>query len=149
MNMKRYLLAVVAAFVSLMALGGLFHGMLLKATYAPAVGTGLMRTEPEMMARFHFLALGYLVFAFAAVWIYAYGVESKPWLGQGIRYGIALWALGTLMPSLTYYAVQPWDAMMLTKGTAADLAIMLVTGVVIAAIYKNSAGIPRSSRAAA
>jgi hypothetical protein len=149
MNMKRYFLGVLGAFVSLMILGWLLHGTLLKATYAPAITAGLMRTEPEMMARFHFLALGYLAFALAAVWIYAYGVERKPWLGQGVRYGIALWVLGSLTPSLAFYAVQPWEPTMMAKSTGVDLVIMVITGLVIAAIYRESAGIPRSAGARA
>jgi hypothetical protein len=132
-----------------MVLGFLFHGILLKGAYGSAVTSGLMRTQPEMDARFHFLALGQLVFALAAVWIYAYGVEAKPWLAQGIRYGIALWALSSLMGALVGYFVQPWPADLLMKSSAADLVICGVTGVVIAAVYKNSAGIPRSSAARA
>lgn len=148
MNMKRYFLAVVSAFVSLMALGFLLHGMALKAAYSMAPA-GLLRSDPEFMARFHWLALGYLLFAAAATWIYAYGVENKPWLAQGVRYGLALWALATLMPNFVMFATQPWPRELMVKATLADLVMMVVTGVVIAAIYKNSAGVPRSAGARA
>ena len=148
MNMKRYFLGVVSAFVSLFALAFLLHGMALTATYKTAPQT-MFRPEAEFMQRFHFLALGYLVFAFAAVWIYAYGVENRPWLGQGVRYGIALWALGAVMPGMISFTIQPWPADVILKATLADLLIMVVTGVVIAAVYKNSAGIPRSAGAGA
>lgn len=148
MNMKRYFLGVVGAFVSLFALSFLLHGMALQAVYKTAP-QAMFRPEAEFMQRFHFLVLGYVVFAFAAVWIYAYGVERKPWMGQGVRYGIALWALGSVMPSLISFALQPWPADVTVKASAADLLIMVVTGLVIAAIYKNSAGIPRSAGVAA
>ena len=148
MNLKRYSLGVVASFISMMVLGFLLHGMALKATYATAP-PGLLRSDPEFMARFHWLALGYLLFAAAATWIYAYGVENKPWLAQGVRYGLALWALGSLMPNFVMFATQPWTRHIMIRATLADLVIMLVAGVIIAGVYKNSAGIPRTNRAAA
>jgi hypothetical protein len=148
MNMKRYFLGVVGAFVSLFGLAFVLHGMALQSAYKTAPQT-MFRPEAEFMQRFHFLALGYLVFALAAVWIYAYGAEAKPWLGQGVRYGIALWALGAVMPGMVSFAIQPWPADVMLKATLADLLIMVITGVVIAGIYKNSAGIPRSAGARA
>ena len=148
MNLKRYSLGVVASFVSMMVLGYLLHGMALKSTYA-AAPAGMLRSDADFGAHFHWLALGYLIFALAATWIYAYGVENKPWLAQGVRYGLALWALGTLMPNFVLFAVQPWPRGIMIRGTLADLVIMLVAGVIIAGVYKGSAGIPRSSRATA
>jgi len=148
MNLKRYSIGVISSFVSLMVLGYLLHGVLLKPMYATAPA-GLLRTDPEMMARFHWLVLGNLLFAAAATWIYAYGVESKPWLAQGVRYGVALWILGVLAPNLIMFTIQPWTRNIMIKITLADLVSMVVTGVVIAAVYKNSSGIPRSSRATA
>lgn len=148
MNMKRYFLGVVGAFVSLFGLAFVLHGIALQAAYKTAP-QAMFRPEAEFMQRFHFLALGYLVFALAAVWIYAYGAESKPWMGQGVRYGIALWALGSLTPGLISFTIQPWPADVMVKATLADLVIMVGTGLLIAAIYKNSAGIPRSAGARA
>jgi hypothetical protein len=148
MNWKRYGIGVVTSYIVLMLLGFLLHGKLLAPVYKTAA-PGLLRSDPEFMARFHFLALGYLVFALAAVWIYAYGVENKPWPAQGVRYGIALWVLASLMPTMVGYAIQPWPGDILVKGSAADLVMMVVAGVTIAAVYRKSAGIPRSSRAAA
>jgi hypothetical protein len=146
MNMKRFLLGSVGSFVGMMLMGFLLHANLLQASYL-AAPAGLLRAPSD--ERFPFIMGGYLLFAIAATWIYAYGVERKAWLGQGIRYGIALWVLGSLSPSMVMYAIQPWPADLAMKTTAADLAIALVGGLIIAAVYKESAGIPRSSGATA
>ena len=144
MNWKKYGLAVVVTFVSMFLLGFLLHGVLLGATYkmAPA---GMLRAEP----RIPYIALGYLLFAMAACWVYAYGVENKPWLGQGVRYGLALAAMGAFMPNFVGFAVAPWPREIAIRATLADFVIMLVAGVCIAGIYRGSAGIPRSSGASA
>jgi hypothetical protein len=146
MNWKKYGLAVVISYVAMMLLGYLLHGVALKATYATAPA-GMLRSEADFNAHFHWLALGYFLFALAACWVYAYGVENKSWLGQGVRYGLALWAMGTLMPNFVGFAVQPWPRDIAVKGTLADLVIMLVAGLCIAGVYRGSAGIPRTSGA--
>lgn len=144
MNWKKYALAVVSSYVVMMLLGFLLHGVALKESYASAPA-GLLRSDPEFMARFHWLALGYLIFALAATWIYAYGVENKPWLAQGVRYGLALWALAALMPNFVMFATQPWPRAIMIRATLADLVITVAAGLTIAAVYRGSAGIPRSS----
>ncbi len=148
MNWKKYAVAVVGSYVATMLLGFLLHGNALKETYATAPA-GLLRSEADMMARFHWLALGYFIFALAATWVYAYGVENKPWLAQGVRYGLALWALVTLTPNFVMFAVQPWTRGIMIPSTLADLVIMVAAALVIAAVYKGSAGIARSSGAGA
>ena len=148
MNWKKYGIAVVISYVAMMLLGYLLHGVMLKATYA-TLPAAMMRSEADFGAHFHWLALGYLILALAATWIYAYGVENRPWMAQGIRYGLALWALVTLYPNFVMFAVQPWDRMVMVKSTLADLVIMLVAGLCIAGVYRGSAGISRSSGAGA
>ncbi len=39
------------------------------------------------------ICLAYLSFAVGSVIVYAKGVENKPWLGQGIRFGILMWLI--------------------------------------------------------
>lgn len=146
MNWKKYSIAVVISFVAMMLLGYVFHGVMLKPSYA-TLPAGMMRSEADFNAHFHWLALGHLIFALAATWIYAYGVENKPWLAQGVRYGLALWAVGTLFPNFVMFAVQPWERMIMVKGTLADLVVMLVAGLCIAGVYRGSAGIARASGA--
>ena len=148
MNWKKYSIAVVISFVAMMLLGYVLHGVMLKESYA-TLPSGMLRSDADFTARFHWLALGHLILALAATWIYAYGAENKPWIAQGIRYGLALWAIAVLFPNFTMFAVQPWVRMVMVKHTLADLVVMLVTGLCIAAVYRGSAGIPRSSGAAA
>jgi hypothetical protein len=148
MNWKKYSIAVVVSFVAMFLLAYLLHGVMLKPSYA-TLPAGMLRSDADFMARFHWLALGYLILALGATWIYAYGVENKPWMAQGIRYGLALWAIATLYPNFVMFTVQPWVRMVMVKSTLADLVIMLVGGLCIAGVYRGTAGIPRSSGAGA
>src|SRR5262249_17352398 len=137
MNWKKYSIAVVISFVAMMVLGYLLHGVMLKASSA-ALPAGMMRSEADFGAHFHWLVLGHLILALAATWVYAYGVENKPWIPQGVRYGLALWAIASLYSNFVMFAVQPWVRGVMVKHTLADLVVMLVAGLCIAAVYRGS-----------
>jgi hypothetical protein len=124
------------------------HGVMLKPSYAE-LPAGMMRSEADFGAHFHWLALGHLLLALGATWVYAYGAENKPWMAQGIRYGLALWTIAVLYPNFVMFAVQPWSRGIMVKGTLADLVVMLVAGLCIAGVYRGTAGIARSSSVAA
>jgi hypothetical protein len=78
-----------------------------------------------------------VLFSLALAWIYAQGVNDRPWLGQGIRFGAGLWLLTAVPGYLTYYAVQPWPEAVICKSIGFDLVRLLVLGVVAAAIYRK------------
>jgi hypothetical protein len=57
----------------------------------------------------------HVVLAGAFTWIYLRGHEARPWLSQGLRYGLAV-ALLTVIPSYTiYYVVQPMPGATVVK----------------------------------
>jgi hypothetical protein len=148
--MKKHWIAVIGVFLSMMVLGWLLHGILLAPTYQAAVGPS-MRPQSEMMAHFHFIVLANLFFALAFVWIYAHGVEDKPAVGQGLRLGIAVWALASLAPVLIGHAVQPWPLNIALTSTAADFVMMVVSAIVGAVLYgkREVAGTRRTITSAA
>ena len=49
-----------------------------------------MRPMPEVWNRFPLMLLAQLLTAVGFTWIYLKGKEDKPWLAQGIRYGLAI-----------------------------------------------------------
>jgi hypothetical protein len=105
MSMKKTLLGTLAGFVVLVVGRYLLHGVMLASTYAEL--GDLMRAPADFMHRMWAVQLANLLFAVAATLIYARGVESKPWLGQGIRFGILV-AMATAAPQfLIEYAVYP------------------------------------------
>ena len=68
--------------------GVVVHGMLLKGDYLAL--PNLFRPEAEAGALFPLMILAHVLMAGAFVWIYARGVEPKPWLAQGVRFGLAV-----------------------------------------------------------
>lgn len=135
MNWKRFILAVVVVLVLNNVFGFLIHGMLLQADYANY--PNLLRTQEDAANYFHWMLLNFLVFSVAFVWIYAQGVEDKPWVGQGLRFGLAVWFLTSVAGFLTYYAVQPWGGDVVVKQILYELPRALVLGLAAAALYRK------------
>jgi hypothetical protein len=130
---KKFLVAWLILFVLYMAGGIVIHGILLNADYA---ATGLMRPEAEAQKMMHLMALAHLLMAGAFVWIYVRGVENKPWLGQGLRYGLAVAVL--FMPIyIIYYVVQPTPGILAVKQIVFDTIMMLVLGAAVAFLYRG------------
>lgn len=122
---KKFLLSVVVVFVVAMAIGWVVHGLLLGQDYAKL--SGLFRQQ---------IVLAHVFFAVAFVWIYVKGKEDRPFLMQGIRYGVALAVLITVPIYLTYYAVQPLPGALVVKQIVLDTIGMIVLGVVVAWLNK-------------
>lgn len=132
---KRYFIAWVAVFVVWMAGSFVVHGTLLYADYAKL--PNLFRPEADAQQYFPLMLLAHVILAGAFVWIYARGAEAKPWLAQGLRYGLAI-ALLTAVPTYTiYYAVQPIPGMHVVKQIVFDGILLLILGIVVAFMYRE------------
>lgn len=83
-----------------------------------------------------FIILAYLSFAIGSVWVYAKGVENKPWLGQGIRFGIALWLILAIPSFLIAYAVQPVPMTLMVKQVLFEGVDKILLGIITAALYR-------------
>ena len=71
------------------------------------------------------------------MWIYSRGAEDKPWLAQGLRFGLAV-ALLTIVPTyLIYYVVQPMPGMTVVRQIIFDGVLLLVLGVLVAFVYRS------------
>ena len=138
MNLKKYLLAVVAVFVAYSGLGYLIHEVLLDADYQPMVGSVLRGVE-EFGRRLPFLYLGNLVFALAFCLIYVKGYEPrKNWIGQGLRFGLFM-ALLLAPLALTSYVVYPVTGALAVKWVIFGSLQILITSLVVAGLYQTQA----------
>lgn len=135
MNMKKFIIAFIAVLVFVSLANFLIHGVLLKPYYAQ---TSLMRGEVDGAAHAPFLGLAFLFFSLGFVWIYAQGVNSKPFVGQGIRFGLAVWMITSVAEYIVYYAVQPWPGNIVCMQIGYELVMNLVAGVIVAAIYRKT-----------
>jgi hypothetical protein len=137
MDKTKFVWVSVVVFVVTYALGFLFHGILLNADYARF--PNLMRTQAEMMQRMYWMLLADAFFAIAFTWIYLQGLKRSAWVGQGVRYGVAVFAVAQLPDYMITHAVQPWPAPVTLKQICVELIRMLVLGVLIGFFYRKEA----------
>lgn len=132
--MKKFLLAWIAVFVLAMGTDFLIHGLALRPDYLAL--PNLMRPEAESQKLFHWMLLAHVLMTGAFVWTYEQGRTSRPWLPQGLRFGLAMACLFAVPTFLIYYVVQPTPGLLVVKQCALDTARLLILGVVVAAFYK-------------
>ena len=76
------------------------------------------------------------------MWIYARGVEAKPWPAQGVRFGLAV-ALLTVVPTyMIYFVVQPMPADIVIKQIVCDGMLTVILGMIVAWLYRGAQGRP-------
>ncbi len=110
--------------------------MLLHADYAAL--SNLFRKESEAQNFFPLMIVAHIIMSGAFVWIYARGVEAKPWPGQGIRYGVAIVLLTTVPLYLIYYVVQPMPGPTVAKQIVFDGILVLILGAIAAFMYRDT-----------
>ena len=134
---KKFLVAWLVTFVAWMFGSFVVHGVLLQADYAKL--PQLFRAEADAQQYFPFMLLAHVLMSGALARIYARGVEARPWLGQGLRFGATV-ALLTVVPTyLIYYAVQPMPGAHVVKQIVFDGALVLLLGVLLAFLYRPKA----------
>jgi hypothetical protein len=140
---RRFLLAWLVVFIAWMAGSFIVHGALLHDDYTRL--PHLFRPETEAQGHLPLMVLAHVILAGAFVWIYSRGVENRPWLSQGARFGLAV-ALLTVVPMyLIYYVVQPMPGTTAVKQIVYDSILVVLLGILVATLYRT----PRQSRSAA
>ncbi len=131
---KKFILSVVVLFVVTMLIGITVHAVLLKGDYAAL--PSLMRPEAEAGQYMGYMIAADLLIAIGFTWIFLRGRENKPWLGQGIRFGLAVAVMSTIPIYLIYHAVSPFPLDLVIKQIVYDSIGMVCMGITVAAINK-------------
>ena len=115
-------------------MAGLFliHSVWLKQDYVDSAS--VWRSQPEQISRVWAMLLAVLIYVVGAVWIYARGVEPKPWIGQGIRFGILLALVAVVYGSLSGWVILPVSSMLVLKWIIGEGMLSVVFGLVVAYI---------------
>ena len=134
MNMN---IAVSAAVMTVMSLvlGFIVHGWLLASDYL-ALGP-LFRTPEQQQGMFGFMLAAHVLIGIGFTWIYRHGREAKPFLRQGVRFGLAVAVLAVIPTYLIYYAVQPMPGNVVAKQIVFDTIAMVLMGIVCAWINQD------------
>ncbi len=127
---KRFLISVVGMFILSMGFGYLIHGVLLAPGYRAL--PDMFRAEQDAGNFFPYMLLAHVFLSIGFVWVYVKGKEDKPFLMQGVRFGIAVAFLVTVPMYLIYYAVQPMPGDLVCRQIAFDTVSVIVMGIVVA-----------------
>jgi hypothetical protein len=133
MNKTAVISVVVMFFVSTL-MGFVVHGLLIGADYARLP---FFRTHEDFMAHYAAMAVANLAWAIGFTWIYRQGRDGRPFVGQGVRFGIAVAVLAVIPTYLIYYAVQPTPSDLVAQQIVFDTIAMVIMGVVVAALNRD------------
>ena len=130
---RKCIISAVVMFVMSWALSFVVHGLLLAADYADTAG---MRPPAQAQQIIGYLILAQAIFGAAFAWVYLQGKEDKPWLMQGIRFGIAVACLTVIPTYLIYHVVTPIALAVAIKQIVFDTIRVVLMGVVLAWINR-------------
>jgi hypothetical protein len=130
----RFFIAWASTFVAWMAGSFIIHGVLLQEDYAKL--QQLFRSPEDAKPYFAFMLAAHAIMAGAFVWIYRQGSADKPFLGQGLRFGIAVACLTAIPTYMIYYVVQPMPGGVVLRQIIFDSVLILALGVLVAWFHR-------------
>ena len=133
---KKFWTALIAVFILANILEWVMHGWLL--TNASDGGLLSFLRKPAVQSFTLWMWMGYLIFSWAFVWIYANGWENKPWSGQDFRYGFMIWLLWSVPVAFMYYTGENIDWSVFFKKVLLELGVILLLAYTAAWLYKPS-----------
>ena len=133
--MKKLLAAIVVTYVVLMATNYLVHSVWLMPDYNAIPASH--RDIEGIMHRFWAMAIGQLFFAAMFAYIYTLGRQRKPWLAQGVRYGILMTLLAVVPMSLSEYDTYIVPYMLVIKWMVAGGIQLIILGIIVAGICQE------------
>ena len=135
-NRTRVVLGGLLAGLVINVVEFLTHGVVLATAWSQALqALGKPAGGPSTGAIVMFNLMGF-VLGIASVWVYA---AIRPRYGEGpttaLRAGLAVWAIGALLPNLGTYAMGIFSTRLLAIATVASLVDILVGTLVGARVY--------------
>lgn len=131
MNLRKYVLAVLAVFGFLFVFDWVFHGVFLADFYDQT--QHLWRAKEDCVMPM--MVFGQILFALMFVLIFTYGYQNKGMI-EGVRYG-ALIGLLLIPNSLISYAVQPLPEALAALWVIGGMVEMIILGAVAASVYRS------------
>ncbi|WP_417316890.1 hypothetical protein [Emcibacter sp.] len=134
MNIKSYVLAVVAAYI-VMAIVGISSDIVLQSYYESFMAIG--RSEEEMMAMMPLFLFAYLVQTALFCYIYIKGREAGD-LMEGARFGVVIGIfMGTT--NVILHTALPFSVETTVAGVLAEIVVYICGGMTTALVYKPAA----------
>jgi hypothetical protein len=134
---KKFFIAWLVILIVWFAGSFVVHGLLLRQDYLGL--PHLFRAEEESQPYMYLMIVAHVLMAGAFTWMYARGVELKDWLGQGLRFGLAVALLAVVPTYMIYFVVQPTPSDLAIKQSIFDTILMLILGAVVSFLYRDRA----------
>lgn len=131
---KKFWIGVVVAFVMTMGFGFAVHATWLDADYMAL--PNIMRSEQDAQGYMHFMLIAHAVLAFGLVWVYRQGRRDGDWVGQGLRFGLAVAAVSAVPYFMIYHAVAQFPFELMVKQVIGDSVALVCTGLAVAFVHK-------------
>jgi len=133
--MNKLVISAIVMAIMALVLGYVVHGVLLHDDYMQL--QSWMRPQADVNRLFYLIVIAQALFGVAFAWIYEQGREEKPWLAQGVRFGIAIAALAVAPTYLIYHVVTPVPLAVAIKQIVFDGISVLLMGIVVAWINRT------------
>lgn len=131
MNVKRYLLSVLAVFIAMIVLNFIIHSIILMGTYT----TLKELWRPDMMDYMWIMYITELILSFLFVYIFTKGYENKGII-EGIRYGLIMGVMIDGIGAFAQYMVYPLPINLAVQWSIYGILRFILLGVVAALIYR-------------
>jgi ABC-type multidrug transport system permease subunit len=133
MNVKRFVLACLAVYISNQVLSFIVNAFLLGETYAAL--SHVWRPEAEMMSKMWIMFVTGAVWAVLFCYIFTRGYEGKGAM-EGVRFGLLMGLFLGIPFSYESYMVYPITLGLAHAWVAVTLVISMIAGLLVALIYK-------------
>jgi len=136
MQVKKTLIASVVVFVLFTVLDFVLHGILLRDLYAETAH--LWRPAETLSGLAWIIWVVDALIAFLFVWLYGKGWEAgKPWLGQGLRFGLVVGLLFSLPMGFSMYAIMPIPLSLGLGWFVGALVEFIIAGIAVAMVFRS------------
>ena len=137
MELKKLALAVVVGYVVLVGLSSLIHDFWLLPIYRQ--NENLWRAEIVVTDKRWVMWVGQFIFTVVFAWIYTRGVEAKPWVGQGLRFGILMTLLAVVPAACTQYVFYPIRYTLALRWMVAGAVQLVALALIVAWSFRKPA----------
>ena len=131
MNIKRFIIAVIAVFVTFQVLDFIIHGQILSQEYRSLSQVW----RPDMMSKMWIMVITSLIMSILFVYVFIKGYEKKGIL-EGLRYGLIIGLFMIGVGSFNQYVVYPVPFSLAVKWFIFGMIEFTVAGIIVSAIYK-------------
>lgn len=134
MNVKRYLLSVLAVFIAMNVIDFLIHSVILMGTYSSL--KDLWR--PDMMNYMWIMYVYGVILSFLFVYVFTKGYENRGIL-EGIRYGLIIGVMIDGIGAFAQYMIYPLPINLAVQWSLYGVIRFILLGIIVALIYRPKA----------